>query len=190
MNTRTFLTLTLTALLLAACGPSAAEQQAAVDTQVAALLSGQATESALLNPPDLPTPVVEQPQATINPLLPSLPADAACTPDNTPRVLATVTDVWSGDSIQVDIEGRSYEVRYIGIDAGGMSADANRQLVEGKQVLLITDTTDVDEYGRLPRYVVVDGIFVNLRLIQDGAALLSIEAPDVACEQVFENAQP
>ena len=45
MNARTFLALTLFALLLAACGPSAAEQQAAVDTQVAALLSGQDTEA-------------------------------------------------------------------------------------------------------------------------------------------------
>ncbi|MEX1248455.1 MAG: thermonuclease family protein, partial [Anaerolineales bacterium] len=127
--------------------------------------------------------------ATVDPLLPPIPNDAACVPDNTPRVLAIVKTVWSGDSIGVEIEGRDYEVRYVGIDAGGLPLDANRQLVEGKQVLLITDTTDVDQYGRLLRYVVADGVFVNLELIRRDAAFVSIEPPDVACERTFEDAQ-
>ena len=55
---------------------------------------------------------------------------AARSPSDVPRVLATVTNVWSGDSIEVEIDGRSYEVRYIGIDAGAMPMDANRQLAE------------------------------------------------------------
>ncbi len=177
--------------LLAACGGGQSDQSA-VDTEVAALFQ-QATAdaaaaasqptaaiAATLPPDDLPT---------LDPLF-TLPADANCTPDNSQRVMGTVTDIWSGDSIQVNINGQSFEVRYIGIDAGDLPSDANRQLVEGKQVLLITDTTDVDEYGRLPRYVIADGVFVNLELLRRNAAYLSFEPPDLACEQVFTEAQP
>lgn len=181
--------------LLTACG-SGASEQSAVDTQVAALISQQATADAAAAAAAQPTAetAATQPftegQPTTDPLLAPLPDDAACTPDNTPRVAATVTDIWSGDSIQVTINGQSFEVRYIGIDSGDLPADTNTQLVAGKEVILITDTTDVDEYGRLPRYVVADGVFVNLELLRRNAAFVSIETPDVACEQIFRQAQP
>jgi micrococcal nuclease len=177
-------------LALTACGGGQSDQSA-VDTQVAALISQQATAAANAGQPTsaVATSAIEGVQATDDPLI-TIPEDAACTPDNSPRVAATVTDIWSGDDIQVDINGQSYEVRYIGIDSGDLPVDANRELVEGKQVLLITDTTDVDEYGRLVRYVIADGVFVNLELLRRGAAFLSIEDPDKACEQVFTDAAP
>lgn len=190
---RNLIALTLAVFLLAACGPSAAEQQAAVQTQVALLqASQQQTEAALQASQPTAAPVATEAgaQPTNNTLIPPLPAEANCTPDSTQRVLAMVTDVWSGDSIQVDINGQSFEVRYIGIDSGDLPAEPNRQMVEGKQVVLVSDTTDVDEYGRLPRYVIADGVFVNLQLLRTGAAYLSLEAPDLACQQVFKDANP
>ena len=179
-------------MLVAACGPSAADSQAAIDTQVAELINQQATVDAAggtAQPTAAGAGTQSADLATIDPLL-TLPDDANCTPDNSPRVMATVTDIWSGDAIQVNFNGQSFEVRYIGIDAGDLPADTNRQLVEGKQVLLITDTTDVDEFGRLPRYVIADGVFVNLELLRRNVAFLAFEAPDLACEQVFKQTQP
>jgi endonuclease YncB( thermonuclease family) len=120
-------------------------------------------------------------------LLNNLPADAACVPDNTERVVGIVEEVYSGDSIKVDINGADFEVRYIGIDDGDQPPDVNSQLVLGKQVLLIMDVTDVDQYGRLPRYVIADGVFINLELVRRGAAFVSIEEPDLACEQAIKD---
>lgn len=195
MKTIRLIPLLLLAVTLAACGPSAAAQEAAVQTQVALLmLSQEATQAAV---PTEASPVVgalETPIEGVPPtseaLLPPIPASAACVPDNTDRVLGTVTEVFSGDSIEVDVNGADFEIRYIGLDAGGLPMDINRQLVEGKQVLLISDTTNVDEYGRLPRYVIADGVFVNLELLRQNAAYLSLEEPDMACEQAFKDAQP
>jgi endonuclease YncB( thermonuclease family) len=184
MNTRRLVLLAALALLVAACGPSAAQQQAAIETQVAALMATQAAEDALL-----PTqPITEGTQsAEAGQSLAVLPADAACIPGNTTQVVGTVEEVYSGDSIKVDIEGADHEIRYIGIDAGDLPADVNSELVLGKQVILIMDTTDVDEYGRWPRYVIADGVFVNFELIRRGAAFVSLEAPDLACEQDFKD---
>lgn len=182
-------------LLLAACGPSAADSQAAIDTQVAALINQQATADAAA--------AASQPTAAAGAVATSAPVNtnngqiqipqeaAACLPIGTDQVIGTVTDVWSGDSIQVDVNGQSIEVRYIGIDAGDQPADTNIQLVDGKQVLLIKDVTDADQYGRLPRYVInADGVFVNLELIRRGAAFPSAEEPDLSCKNVFKAAGP
>lgn len=190
MKLKYLILLTLAAVLLTACGPSEAEQQAAVQTQVALLQAQNATPEtpAEAAPAEGDQATAGEPTSPDQPLelMPPLPSDASCTPDNTPRVLGTVTDIWSGDSFQVSVDGQSYEVRLIGIDKGDQPDTVLRQLVEGKQVMLITDTTDVDEYGRLPRYAIADGVFVNFRLLQQGAAYLALEAPDLACEDTFK----
>lgn len=184
MKIMKFVTPLVILLALTACGGGQSDQSA-VETQVAALISQQATADAAANAGQptsaVATTAIEGVQPTNDPLV-TIPEDAACTPDNSPRVVGTVTDVWSGDEIQVNVNGQSYDVRYIGIDSGDLPTDANRELVEGKQVLLITDTTDVDEYGRLVRYVIADGVFVNLELLRRDAAFASLEEPDMACQ--------
>lgn len=182
------------AALLAACaqgGLSSAEQTAAVETQVANLLANQAATNAAL------VPTAAEATATTEALAPlpvgaenfTIPPEAGCLPIGTERLVGTVTDVWTGDEIEVEVNGVKYDVRYIGIDATNMSADANKALVMGKPVLLVRDVTDVDQYGRLPRYVLLDGVFVNLELIRQGAALVSLESPDLACAQTFKAAK-
>ena len=106
---------------------------------------------------------------------------------------ARVTRVIDGDTIV--IEG-GYRVRYIGIDtpeihpeteAFGMEAwQANRQLVEGKQVRLEMDISEMDKYDRLLRYVYVDDIMVNAELVRQGLAQAKAYPPDTKYQDYLE----
>ncbi|MFC1974569.1 thermonuclease family protein [Chloroflexota bacterium] len=110
-----------------------------------------------------------------------------------PPETARVTQVIDGDTIV--IEG-SYRVRYIGIDAPevhpqseayGIEAwQANRELVEGKEVRLERDVSETDKYGRLLRYVYVDDIFVNAELVRDGLAEARAYPPDTKYQDYLE----
>ena len=102
-----------------------------------------------------------------------------------PPATGKVTQVIDGDTIV--IEG-SYRVRYIGIDTPeihpeaepfGIEAwQANRSLVEGKEVRLEKDVSETDKYDRLLRYVYVDGVFVNAELVRQGLAQAKAYPPD------------
>jgi len=110
-----------------------------------------------------------------------------------PPESARVTRVIDGDTIV--IEG-GYRVRYIGIDtpeihpeteAFGMEAwQANRQLVEGKQVRLERDISEMDKYDRLLRYVYVDDIMVNAELVRQGLAQAKAYPPDTKYQDCLE----
>ena len=118
-----------------------------------------------------------------------LPLCGCSSPPNT----AKVTQVIDGDTII--IEG-GYRVRYIGIDtpeirprleAHGIEAwQANRQLVEGKEVRLERDVSETDKYGRLLRYVYVDDIFVNAELVRQGLARAKAYPPDIKYQDYLE----
>ncbi len=103
-----------------------------------------------------------------------------------------------GDTIEVEIEGEGYKVRYIGIDTPELhhptkpveyyaqeAYEKNRELVEGKTVFLEKDVSETDSYGRLLRYVYVGDIFVNAYLVQQGYALVSTYPPDVRYQERF-----
>ena len=98
---------------------------------------------------------------------------------------ASIERVIDGDTIQVRFEGKSYTVRLLGVDTPetkhptkavqyfGREASAfTKAALEGKTVLLQEDRTGdtVDRYGRLLRYVYLDGDNFNARLIRDGYA--------------------
>ncbi len=110
-----------------------------------------------------------------------------------PPETATVIQVIDGDTII--IEG-DYRVRYIGIDtpeirptveAYGLEAwQANRELVEGKEVRLERDVSETDRYGRLLRYVYVDDVFVNAELVRQGLAEVKSYPPDTKYQDYFE----
>lgn len=87
---------------------------------------------------------------------------------------ALVVRVIDGDTVELSGGQR---VRYLGIDTPEVrefySAEAtqrNRELVEGREVELQPGERNQDEYGRLLRYVYVDGTFVNAELIAEGLA--------------------
>lgn len=103
-----------------------------------------------------------------------------------------VTRVLDGDTIEMLLDGNSYLVRYNLIDApetihpsipaepfGKEAYETNRELVEGKRVRLEKDTRERDVYGRLLRYVYVDGVMVNEELIRRGLCRVVVFPPDV-----------
>lgn len=107
-----------------------------------------------------------------------------------------------GDTIEVEIEGESYKVRYIGIDTPELhhptkpvgyyaqeAYEKNRELVEGKTVFLEKDVSETDRYGRLLRYVYVGDTFVNAYLVQYGYAQVSTYPPDVKYQEHFMELQ-
>lgn len=115
-----------------------------------------------------------------------------------------VTKVIDGDTIE--IEGGA-KVRYLGVDTpetkdprksvecfGKEAARKNKELVEGKRVILEKDITDTDKYNRLLRFVYLpleDGtmLFVNDYLIREGFAKVLTIPPDVKFAEQFLEAQ-
>lgn len=109
--------------------------------------------------------------------------------DNSVYEQALVTKVIDGDTVEL-ADGR--RVRYLGIDtpeSGEYYAEEatarNKELVEGKTVELQRGDRDQDEYGRLLRYVYVDGVFVNAELIAQGYAKAYIFDPDDRYSQIL-----
>ncbi len=113
-----------------------------------------------------------------------------------------VTRVIDGDTIEVDIDGTIYKVRYMGIDTPELddkrlefcalaqeATRCNRQLVEGKTVRLEKDVSETDHYGRLLRYVYVDDIFVNAKLVRQGLAWAKVYEPNTKCQDILEKAE-
>ena len=113
--------------------------------------------------------------------------------DPTPRVLKDVIKIIDGDTIEIEMNGQIYRVRYIGMDTPekdepffSEATEANRQLVEGKTVILEKDVSETDRYGRLLRYVYLeDGTFVNAELVRLGYAQVATYPPDVKYQDVF-----
>lgn len=113
-----------------------------------------------------------------------------------------VTRVIDSDTIEVDIDGTIYKVRYIGIDAPELddkqaeyctlaqeATRLNRKLVEGKTVRLEKDISETDKYERLLRYVYVDGIFVNAELVRQGLTWAEAYEPDIKYQDILEEAE-
>ncbi len=102
---------------------------------------------------------------------------------------ALVVRVIDGDTVELEDGQR---VRYLGIDTPEVgepyAANAtarNKELVEGKVVELQTGKRDKDEYGRLLRYVYVNGTFVNAELVAEGLARAYIFDSDERYSQVL-----
>lgn len=110
-----------------------------------------------------------------------------------PPETAKVTQVIDGDTITI---AGNYRVRYIGIDTPevypeveeyGIEAwEANRRLVEGKEVRLERDATETDKYDRLLRYVYVGDVFVNAELVRQGLAEAKAYPPDTKYQDYLE----
>jgi micrococcal nuclease len=114
------------------------------------------------------------------------------------RSLANVVRVIDGDTIAVAMDGAEYRVRYIGINTpetvdprkpvecyGREASQRNRELVEGQTVELEKDVSETDSFGRLLRYVWLNGDMVNAILVREGYALASTYPPDVKYQELF-----
>jgi micrococcal nuclease len=95
---------------------------------------------------------------------------------------ATVLQVTDGDTVEVLVDGRREDVRYIGIDTpevdpsigvecfGRQASDLNQRLVGGQRVRLVFDDELRDRYGRLLAYVYVGRMLVNAEIVRRGYA--------------------
>ena len=105
-----------------------------------------------------------------------------------------VTRVIDGDTFETE---SGEKVRLIGINAPEISdfygLEAKRylkSLVENKVVDLQTDniSNDKDRYQRLLRYVIIDGIDVNKKMVSDGFAFAYLKYK-FSKSDLYENAQ-
>jgi endonuclease YncB( thermonuclease family) len=97
-----------------------------------------------------------------------------------------VTKVVDGDTLWVERDGQRAKVRFIGIDTpetgqcGFTEArNALRTIIGGQRVRLTAGARDdVDRYGRLLRYVDVNGVDAGLRLVKQGFAIARYDSRD------------
>ncbi len=115
----------------------------------------------------------------------------SCVPAcQSPSNLVRVTRVIDGDTIVIE---NGNHVRYIGINApehGQLyyreAMKFNEKLVNGKRVLLETDISDKDKYGRLLRYIYIRGTFVNAEMVRNGYARANAYPPDIKHQNYLE----
>jgi micrococcal nuclease len=105
----------------------------------------------------------------------------------------TVVSVVDGDTIDVQVNGETVRVRYIGMNTPerdepcyGDARRANADLVDGRLVTLVKDVSDTDRFGRLLRYIYAGNVFVNARLVEQGYAEVVSYPPDTAYFNQFK----
>jgi endonuclease YncB( thermonuclease family) len=202
------LSILLIIILLMSCAvaPSEADIQTAIaqtqitkiDNTLAPIPTNTSTTTNTPTPKATVTPTITLiPSATVTPTQDLSFYDIAdCIPINTSFQVGTVTQVIDGDTIDVLLDdGNTYSVRYIGIDAPesdrpftAESTNANSKMVLQKDVFLIKDVSETDQYDRLLRYVIAGDRFVNLEMVRKGFAEAVNYQPDVACEDSFASA--
>lgn len=185
--------------------PAAVDPTDAPEPELSPTVVPTDTPPASVTPqPAPPTATAVPPTATPFPQTPTPmpPSPTPVPPTNTPAPArttgqATVVNIVDGDTIDIEINGQEYRVRYIGIDTPERGTEfyneatlANSNLVAGRQVVLEKDVSETDQFGRLLRYVyLADGTFVNAWLVRNGLAQASTYPPDVAHAEEFQQLQ-
>jgi len=119
------------------------------------------------------------------------------------RQSVKVTRVVDGDTVEIDLDGKTEKVRLIGIDtpetvhptkgeqAGGQTAsDFTKEQLTDKSVYITLDVEERDQYGRLLAYLyTADGVMFNALLAQDGYAKMSTFPPNVRWVELFRALQ-
>lgn len=108
-----------------------------------------------------------------------------------------VVDVLDGDTIDVRLPGGEVDrVRIIGINApetgecvADDATDAVRNRLQGEAVTLTADRSDRDQFGRLLRYVEVEGADVGADLVAEGFAIARRYPPDTGRAGRYERLQ-
>ncbi|RLJ01247.1 MAG: hypothetical protein DRP10_04455 [Candidatus Aenigmatarchaeota archaeon] len=105
----------------------------------------------------------------------------------------TISKVIDGDTVKLQT---GETVRLLGINAPEKgqvyykeSASRLRELIEGKKVFLEKDVEDKDKYGRLLRYIFLNGENINVKLVREGLATVYIISPNVKYETELREAE-
>jgi micrococcal nuclease len=110
----------------------------------------------------------------------------------------TVVSITDGDTLDVKLgDGSVATVRLIGINTAEttecFSSEATASLSAltppGSNIGMTVDVSDVDDFGRLLRYLWVGGMSVNGELVSRGAAIARRYPPDTAMAPMFEDLQ-
>ncbi|MCJ7519447.1 MAG: thermonuclease family protein [Anaerolineaceae bacterium] len=123
-------------------------------------------------------------------------ADYDCIPSPGDFEVGWATYIIDGDSIVAEINGKEYEIRYIGINtpeyyssdrvAAEQATVENMGLVKGKKIYLFKDRSNTDKFHRLLRYVFTEDYFVNYELVKRGFAESKSYPPDISCQKLFQ----
>lgn len=104
-----------------------------------------------------------------------------------------VARVIDGDTLVLENNERA---RLIGIDTPEKgqkcfeeAKSRLEQLVLGKSVLMVKDVSERDKYGRLVRFVYLNGFLVNLALVEEGLARSFEFEPDTSLASLFREAE-
>lgn len=173
----------LLVVVLVAVAPSCGEVSRAEDPSASSPTFEPATTTpgTVVEPPDATTTTASTLPPTTLPLTTVPPATAPPPPPAGPG--SRVVGIVDGDTLDVSSGER---VRLIGIDTpeigqcGYAEATATlRDLVGGRAVTLVPGARDDrDRYGRLLRYVEVDGTDVNLLMLLSGRAIARYDSRD------------
>ena len=126
------------------------------------------------------------------------PTDTSSTPPApTSDGLWGVVEVIDGDTIDVVRDGETMRVRMIGINAPERdecfydeATSGLRALVPANGVRLVTDTTDLDRFGRLLRFVeTADGVDLGGLLVESGLARSNHYPPDTSRNARYDELQ-
>lgn len=131
---------------------------------------------------------------------PSVSVETETSPlDRGDKEIAKVKRVVDGDTIELS-DNRI--VRYIGINTfemndkrkdmlcfAKMAKIENEKLVLGKNIEMEKDISEMDKYGRLLRYVWINGEMVNLLLVKNGFAKTATYPPDIKYKDLFLEAE-
>ena len=120
-------------------------------------------------------------------------------PKLVPFKLSRIID---GDTIEVEIGGKTEKIRYIGIDTPEMTGPEpwaeeakafNAKLLKDRKLSIEFDAQERDKYGRLLGYVYAKDddseLMVNAQLIRYGYAVLMTIPPNVKYVERFKAAQ-
>lgn len=107
----------------------------------------------------------------------------------------TVERVSDGDSLRADSAQGELEIRLLGVNAperddcfGDAAADELRSLLATGPVTLHPWPGDVDQFGRHLGFLMAEGTFVNLSLVESGHAIARAQS-DHGFEEEFEAAE-
>jgi micrococcal nuclease len=115
---------------------------------------------------------------------------------------AYVVRAVDGDTIEVRLEGRLEDVRYIGVDTpetvkpdtpvqcfGPQASHFDHRLTEGRRVRLVFGVERRDVYGRLLAYAYLGRRFVNAELVRRGLARTLTIPPNDRFAPLFSRLQ-
>jgi micrococcal nuclease len=104
-----------------------------------------------------------------------------------------VKKVYSGERVKISSENK---VRYIGVDAPADGdfffeecRQANKKLVDGKQITIEYDARRKDANGDLLGYVYAGDVFVNAQLLKNGFGIVYITPPNQKYADLFISLQ-